>query len=631
MLEHLERRDIPSVSQWASSVIGYSSQTPGPSFSAQQATSPPNVPTYGGSAAAWSPSVMDGMTEFVELGYTTPVHATEIRVRENSANGFITEVAVRDTTGALHVLWAGTDTTPTGSPADLVVANSATSYLVQSVKITITTNAHLGQYEQIDAVELKGAPAPAPTIASIAFGNATPKTNDTLTIQTAGVMDPNAVAVNFHYVWTVNGFTVRDVVSNEDSDWLELSHAGNGDKGDSIHVTVTPVDVYASGTALTASVIVVNSAPIAIKTDVTLGAYQQHYDGIEFLANVVDPDGDPVSLTILSNPQHGDLVEIDPLNHVYNYVATTGYKGIDTFTFSYSDGFATSQTVSCQADVYDDTTDFATDSYVHDFKTLYRAAFNGVPSGLDITQGSIGDCWFVAAAVGFAQIPSHQNSLQNTMIVDNGPRPGGGNSYTVTFPGKNAVTFVYIPGTSWADPSNAMRTMTFASTPNGDWIGILEQAWAYVNDPNSATWAQAIRNVLDPDNGRPSFVGINALTGSRHDSDSFWCTRDLRTRQKLQAAFANDKIMVAGNLTANQGLTPQHMYTILEYDAVQDRVRLRNPHGSNDIPFLRHVYVPGTATTPGGYQLSPANYMTAAFWMPLREFTRTFTEICYES
>jgi len=138
----------------------------------------------------------------------------------------------------------------------------------------------------------------APT-ATVVLNTATPGTNDTLTA-TATRADLDGQSVSLRYVWKKNGSTVRDVSKNAGTaadltDSLDLSVAGNGDKGDAITVEVTPNDGLTNGTVASASATVANSAPTATVNLNT--ASPKTNDSLTATAASADADNDTVSLT----------------------------------------------------------------------------------------------------------------------------------------------------------------------------------------------------------------------------------------------------------------------------------------------------------------------------------------------
>jgi hypothetical protein len=142
--------------QWASSVVGFSSQYSATNWAATQALGAPDTLTYGDIGTAWAPLPMNGTLEWINLGFTTPVYATGVTIRETDGNGFVYQVDLVDTSGGLHTIWTGTDPSQPGTPADFVINFATTSYLVKGVKIYVDTNHDLSTWEEIDAVLLQG-------------------------------------------------------------------------------------------------------------------------------------------------------------------------------------------------------------------------------------------------------------------------------------------------------------------------------------------------------------------------------------------------------------------------------------------------------------------------------------------
>jgi hypothetical protein len=67
------------------------------------------------------------------LGYATPLLADGVTIRETYGNGFVTKVELRNaSTGVFETVWAGTDPTQPGSPADFAISFDRRSYLVDA-------------------------------------------------------------------------------------------------------------------------------------------------------------------------------------------------------------------------------------------------------------------------------------------------------------------------------------------------------------------------------------------------------------------------------------------------------------------------------------------------------------------
>lgn len=147
------------VEQYASSVIGFSSQYSDDAWSARQALGAPDTFAYGDIRTAWAPARINDGPEFLTLGFERPVYASGVAVRETLGNGFVTGIDLLDTTGTYHPVWSGTDGTTQGRYADFVASWSRTSFLTQGVRIHVDT-LHTPGWEEIDAVRLFGV-APA--------------------------------------------------------------------------------------------------------------------------------------------------------------------------------------------------------------------------------------------------------------------------------------------------------------------------------------------------------------------------------------------------------------------------------------------------------------------------------------
>jgi hypothetical protein len=199
----------------------------------------------------------------------------------------------------------------------------------------------------------------APVIDSVTISPSSPTTNTLLTASVSS-HDADSDPVSYSYVWK-KGTTV--VGGN--SSTLDLSVAGNGDKGDSIMVTVTPTDGTSSGTAVTsAAVVVQNTAPTA-----TAGSVTTNEDTTTPVSLAgTDADSDALTFKVTSLPSMGTL--FDGVHRITATEASAGYtvagslsylpntdrNGQDSFTFKVNDGSAdsASATVSITVNAVND-------------------------------------------------------------------------------------------------------------------------------------------------------------------------------------------------------------------------------------------------------------------------------------
>ena len=145
------------ITQWADTVIDFSSEASPGGSSAEQALGAPDTFDYDDLATAWAPSEQDNTTEYLTLGFNTAVYANGATIRETYGNGFVTQVDVLDVFNQLHTVWAGEDNSPIREPFDFNINWTQTSYLVKGLKIHISTGiTSEGLWEEIDAVQLSG-------------------------------------------------------------------------------------------------------------------------------------------------------------------------------------------------------------------------------------------------------------------------------------------------------------------------------------------------------------------------------------------------------------------------------------------------------------------------------------------
>lgn len=145
--------------QWAASAVA-SSQYGKTQYSATQATGTPNISVAGNSPDAWCPANKSNGTDWLEVTFAKPVHALEVRVRQNDTVGAIMKIEAIEPGGTVHLWWEGSDPYVPSAVREIVwfgVRVPKTAYLVSKVKITLNLAAMPG-WKQIDAVQLVGAP-----------------------------------------------------------------------------------------------------------------------------------------------------------------------------------------------------------------------------------------------------------------------------------------------------------------------------------------------------------------------------------------------------------------------------------------------------------------------------------------
>ena len=139
------------LAQWAATVTGFSSEWAETDYAAVEATGAPEIPGICEDAVTnWSPLTDGDIPEWIELGFSTPVGAKSIEIHEKIEAPFVTRVELRETTGALHTIWSGEDTTACGNEFRIFLPETA--YPVSGVRV----HTQAPNFEELDAVELVG-------------------------------------------------------------------------------------------------------------------------------------------------------------------------------------------------------------------------------------------------------------------------------------------------------------------------------------------------------------------------------------------------------------------------------------------------------------------------------------------
>lgn len=142
--------------------------------------------------------------------------------------------------------------------------------------------------------------------------------NDPLTLEITAQPEHGALTVDGDFVT----YTPNDGYSGKDSFSYTISDGNGGE--DAALVTLSIAAVLTDPG---------NQAPIA--QDDTGVTHHDEPVSINILANDSDPDNDPLSFEITSQPQHGSLT-ID--GGIVTYIPDDGYSGKDTFGYTLSDG-----------------------------------------------------------------------------------------------------------------------------------------------------------------------------------------------------------------------------------------------------------------------------------------------------
>jgi hypothetical protein len=165
--------------------------------------------------------------------------------------------------------------------------------------ITVEVKASDGTAESAaasDSTTVKNSLPVAGAVAITPDSSTEPKTNDTITATVSAFSDADSDSLSYTYVWKNGSTTVKTTAAASSlTDTLDLSVAGNGNKGDVVMVSVTASDGEATSGSATDSVTVKNTAPeLASPGDKTIAEGST----LAFSLSAADADNDPLSYTM---------------------------------------------------------------------------------------------------------------------------------------------------------------------------------------------------------------------------------------------------------------------------------------------------------------------------------------------
>jgi hypothetical protein len=187
-----------------------------------------------------------------------------------------------------HYVWKNGTTTVGTDSAHLDLSQAGNGAKGDTIHVNVTaSDGDATSTAATDSVTVKNTPPSASTVAITPSSATKPITNDTLTATPSGFSDDDGDSLTYHYVWKNGATTV-----GTDSNTLDLSQAGNGDKGDTIHVTVTASDGTDSSGPASDSATVKNAAPTANAGGGASGYSGQEGVAVQLNGSSADADGD---------------------------------------------------------------------------------------------------------------------------------------------------------------------------------------------------------------------------------------------------------------------------------------------------------------------------------------------------
>lgn len=146
------------ITQYATKVIGYSTQFSNTTWSATRALGKPNVyPSYGDLPNAWAPSSQDGKREFLVLGFDTLQTVKTIQIYETWNPGAIDSIFLRDANSQKWNLVYSKPAEKDLPPESRIFSTYLieTDFLTDAIRIALDSPTIPG-WNEIDAVAIIG-------------------------------------------------------------------------------------------------------------------------------------------------------------------------------------------------------------------------------------------------------------------------------------------------------------------------------------------------------------------------------------------------------------------------------------------------------------------------------------------
>ena len=159
---------------------------------------------------------------------------------------------------------------------------------------------------------------------------------DTATLGQLAATDPDLDALTFSIVadGTLGSATVTDAAAGT---FIYTPNA-NANGQDTFTFKANDGTADSNVATVTVTITPVNDTPIALDS-LHPGTEDTP---VEATLQASDPDGDPLTFTIDASPNKGTVTITNPATGAFTYVPNANANGVDTFTFTASDGTLTS-------------------------------------------------------------------------------------------------------------------------------------------------------------------------------------------------------------------------------------------------------------------------------------------------
>ena len=211
--------------------------------------------------------------------------------------------------------------------------------------------------------------------------------------------------------------------------------------------------------------------------------------------------------------------------------------------------------------------------------TLPLFGSSGSPSYLDVNQGYLGDCYFVAAL--------GETALKNPSLIENMITANGNGTYSVRFYVNGQPDYVTVDGQlpvmgggySWANGS----TQEFANGKADDWVALVEKAFVQLNEQTAAAnyGGHTTGNAYEDINGGTA-ITLSEITDQTFTTYNLNPSESKPTLSSLMSTLsadwtAGDEIILSTPNVDNGNLVGDHMYMVSGVNSSAGTISIQNP------------------------------------------------------
>jgi hypothetical protein len=228
--------------------------------------------------------------------------------------------------------------------------------------------------------------------------------------------------------------------------------------------------------------------------------------------------------------------------------------------------------------------DGATVSYsyetIADGATLFGTA--GKPSHIDLAQGILGDCYFLATMGAIAD--SNPDAISDMITTNTDANGNFDGTWTVRFYSNGVADYVTVNNTLVVDDSNNLvlqgHGTSIANNNYGIWLSLLEKAYAQWNETGKTGQDVDLNSYTAIEGGWT----VNTMTQVLGKAATNFTFTTSTAKQMLINALSKHKAVTIGTFSnyvtdTTTNIHGSHAYVVLGYDAKTGTFQLYNPWG----------------------------------------------------